>query len=47
MSNSEVFLKQIMDTVNAKGLLAETEVKEKLFIARCFFLQHANLNKQL
>jgi hypothetical protein len=35
MSNSEVLLKQIMDTVNAEGLLAEAEVKriEKLTLS--------------
>ena len=35
MSNSEVLLKQIMDTVNAEGLLAETEIKgiEKLILS--------------
>ncbi len=35
MSNSEVLLKQIMDTANAEGLLAETEVKgiEKLILS--------------
>ncbi len=35
MSNSEVLLKQIMDTANAEGLLAKTEVKgiEKLILS--------------
>lgn len=35
MSNSEVLLKQIMDTVNAEGLLAEAEIKsiEKLILS--------------
>ena len=35
MSNSEVLLKQIMDTVNAEGLLADAEIKgiEKLILS--------------
>ncbi|MBT7442946.1 MAG: hypothetical protein HN790_03160 [Methylococcales bacterium] len=35
MSNSEVLLKQMMDTVNAEGLLAETEIRgiEKLILS--------------